>query len=270
MKRLQSAINAELIKIINYRTFWVLTGLYILTLIVVLFGIQAFLNNVTVNINNKSPLPVPSITVYAFPMVWQNLAYVAGYLKVFPAFLIIILITNEFSFSTLKQQLITGTSRAIYLSAKIILIACFSIAIALTVGLCGLVAGLLQPTPDYSKIINPGLWFIGAHAFEIFSYLIFTAFIAIIFKRAGISVILLMLYTLVIEKILVFRLPESLGQKLPLESIGNLIPLPNSPLMKLFGVSFRNHTAWQDIASCLIYNLIFIALMYLILRKKDL
>lgn len=270
MKNIQSAIRTEMIKVINYRAFWVMTGLYIATLLIVIFGVQAFLDKVTVNVNNKSPLPLPSFPVYSFPGVWQNLTYIAGFLKIFPAFLIIILITNEFTFSTLRQQIITGTSRTAYLTGKILLILVFSVTIALLVGLSGLVAGLMQTSPELGLILNPGLWFIPIHAFEIFTYLIFAAFLAILFRKAGISLVLLMLYTLIIERVLAFKLPENIGNRLPLESIGNLIPLPNSALMKLFGVSFREYTSWQDLVTCLVYNLVFIFIMHQILIRKDL
>jgi len=270
MKNIRSAIKTELIKVINYRAFWVLAGLYIATLLIVIFGVQAFLDRVTVNVNNKSPMAIPSFPVYAFPGVWQNLTYIAGFLKIFPAFLIIILITNEFTFSTLRQQIITGTSRPAYLSGKLVLILCFSIAIASLVGLSGLIAGLLQKSPEFDKIINPGLWFLPIHAFELFTYLTFAAFLAILLRKAGISLVVLMLYTLIIERILVFKLPESIGQHMPIESIGNLIPLPNSSLMKLFGVAFSEYTSWQDILSCVAYNLVFILIMHWILVKKDL
>ncbi|MFH1119780.1 MAG: hypothetical protein V1775_08140 [Bacteroidota bacterium] len=270
MKKLLSAIYPEWIKIINYRTFWILTGLYAATLILLLLSLQGILDNLTMNVNNKSPLPIPDFSVYAFPGVWQNLTYIAGYLKMFPAFLIIILITNEFTFRTLKQQIITGTSRLEFLNGKVMLIIMFSLAVALLVALTGLFAGLTQDSSDIRLIFNNKLLFIPAHALELMTYMLFAAFLAVLFKRAGITVIIFLLYSLIIEKILVFKLPDDAGRFLPLEAAGKLVPLPNSSLMKLFGVSFSEYTSWQDATICFVWIVVFILLIYRILIKRDL
>lgn len=270
MRKILSVLHPEWIKILNYRTFWILIGLYAATLILLLFSVQAIINNITINVNNKSPLPIPDFPVYAFPGVWQNLTYIAGFLKMFPAFLVIILITNEFTFHTLKQQIITGTSRIEFIAGKISLILLLSVSVALLVGASGLVAGLLQNPTDYKAIINPKLWFVAAHALELFTYMMFAAFLAFLFKRAGITVIVFLLYSFIIERILVFRLPKSIGNFLPLEASSNLVPLPNSSLMKLFGVSFSEYASMQDASICVAWILIFTFAIYGILIRRDL
>jgi len=270
MKKILLTIYPEWIKISNYRTFWILSGLYAATLVILLFSLQSILDNITVNVNNKSPLPIPSFPVYAFPGVWQNLTYIAGFLKMFPAFLIIILITNEFTFRTMKQQVITGTSRLEFMTAKITLIIALSVAVALLVAFTGLVAGLLQKSTDYTLIMSPKLLFIAAHALELMTYMMFAAFLSILLKRAGITVIVFLLYSLILERILSFKLPDNISRFLPLEAAGNLVPLPNSSLMKLFGVSFSEYTSWQDTAICLGWIVVFTLVIYRILLKRDL
>jgi ABC-2 type transport system permease protein len=270
MKKILSAIYPEWIKILNYRTFWILTGIYAATLVLLMFSLQGIVNNITVNVNNKSPLPIPDFSVYSFPGVWQNLTYIAGFLKIFPAFLIIILITNEFTFSTLKQQIITGCSRLEFITGKIFLIMVLAVSVAILVGITGLTAGLLQGSPDFTKMISSKLLFIPAHALELFTYMMFAAFLAVLLKRAGIAVIVFLLYSLILERILAFRLPGNISRFLPLEATGNLVPLPNSSLMKLFGVSFSEYTSWLDIATCFGWVIIFVLIIYSILVKRDL
>jgi ABC-2 type transport system permease protein len=270
MKKILSAIYPEWIKIFNYRTFWILTGVYTSTLVLLMFSLQGIINNITFNVNNKSPLPIPDFSVYSFPAVWQNLTYIAGFLKIFPAFLIIILVTNEFTFNTLKQQIITGSTRLEFLTGKIFLILIFAISVAILIGITGLIAGLMQESPDFKEIIGSKLLFIPAHALELFTYMMFAAFLAVLLKRAGIAVIAFLLYSLILERILAFRLPDNISRFLPLEATGNLIPLPNSSLMKLFGVSFSEYTSMSDIAICSGWVIVFALLIYSILLKRDL
>jgi ABC-type transport system involved in multi-copper enzyme maturation permease subunit len=268
MKKLLSVLHPEWIKILNYRTFWILTGLYAATLILLLFSIQSILNNMSVN--GKSPLQVPDFPVYAFPGVWQNLTYIAGFLKVFPALLIIILITNEFTFRTIKQQIITGTSRLEFIAGKISLIFLLSVSVAFLVGASGLIAGLLQDSPDYKQIISSKVWFVAAHALELFTFMMFAALLAFLFKRAGTTIIVFLLYSFIIERILVFRFPEKIGRFLPLEAAGNLVPLPNSALMKLFGVSTIEFISIQNVGIYVAWIVIFAFAIYGILIRRDL
>ena len=269
MKSIASLLKIEFIKTYHYKSFRVLGLVYIVTLLLVFVGIQGFLSNLTVNVNNQSPASAEWFPVYSFPGVWQNFTYIAGYLKIFPAFIIIFLITNEFTYQTLRQQLITGLSRIDYLKGKIMLIAIFSVAIALIIAIAGLVAGVLQPSPNYGAILNRGLWFIPIHAFELFTYLTFAALMAILLKRAGIAVIIFILYVWIIERIIGLILPGSLDRFLPMKAVGNLIPVPNSPIMKLFGMQFSEQTAATDLLTSLVYIIVFITSMFLLLRNRD-
>ncbi len=270
MRKILNTLYPEWIKVLNYKTFWILSGLYAGTLVLLLFSLQGLLSNVTVNINSNSPSSIPDFPVYAFPEVWQNLTYIAGFLKMFPAFLVIILITNEFTYKTLKQQIITGSSRLEFIAGKIALIFLLAVSVALLVGISGLIAGLLQDSPDYKSILSSKLWFIPAHALELFTYMMLAAFLAVLLKRAGTTVIVFLLYAFVIEKILAFKLPANIAAFLPIKATGNLIPLPNSSLMKRFGVSFSEFTAWTDVISCIVWSIIFAFAIFQILKSRDL
>lgn len=263
-------LHPEWIKIRKYRTFWILTALYATTLMLLLFSLQGILDNFTVNVNNKSPLPIPSFPVYAFPGVWQNLAYIAGFLKMFPAFLVILLITNEFTYKTLKQQVITGSSRSAFVMAKVTLVVLTAMAVSLLVAITGLLAGLLQKMPDTGQIFTSRLLFIPAHMLELTTYMLFAAFLSVLLKRAGVTVMVFLLYAFILERILSFRLPDNISRFLPLEAAGNLVPLPNSALMKLFGVSFSEFTSMRDVIVCLGWSAVFILAIFLLIRKKDL
>lgn len=268
---LKPTLKTEFIKLLNYRTFVIITLIYLALLFLVFLSIQGFLNNITINSGNQGEAPpVQLFSVYKFPDIWQNLSYLAGHLKIFPAFLIIILITNEFSFNTHKQIIISGVSRDEFILGKVVIIAIFSILVSLMVGISAFFLGIFQSEVDYSAILSPKLWFIAAHALELFTYLNLAALFAFIFRKTGITVLVFLLYSVVIERIIALNLPENISNYLPLNAIGNLIPLPNSPLMKLFGINFNEFTYTSDVISCLIYSVVFIVLMFIVLRKRDL
>ena len=115
-------LKIDLKKLTSYRTFWIVCGLYFGTMTFTTSsgmeflkwlagkGAQIFGANLDIN---KVPL-------YHFPDVWQNLAYVSGYFKIMLGIMVVISITNEFTYRTIRQNIIDGMSRWEFLFSKIL------------------------------------------------------------------------------------------------------------------------------------------------------
>ena len=114
-------LKIDLKKMTSYRTFWVVCGLYFLTLG---FGAASgmeflkWLANLLDNFDQK--LNISRIPLYHFPDVWMNLIWFGGLLKVVLAIMVVISITNEFTYRTLRQNIIDGLSRTEFLVSKIL------------------------------------------------------------------------------------------------------------------------------------------------------
>ena len=98
-------------KILAYKVFWIVIGLYFLFLILGIIMAQYILNHMVNDLNKHSPIPFPHVTLYFFPEVWQNVTFFASirYVLIFPAIIIMILITNEFTNKTIRQNIVTGS-----------------------------------------------------------------------------------------------------------------------------------------------------------------
>ena len=81
---------------------------------------------------------------------------------------------------------------------------------------------------------------------------------------------MLLLYYVVIEPIVVYKLPDEWEVIMPLNNIANLIDVPNTALMKLFGVEFQDYIAIGDVALVTGYTALFLGITYLVLIKRDL
>ncbi|MDI3320842.1 ABC transporter permease [Pinibacter soli] len=57
---------------------------------------------------------------FAFNEVWHTVAYFSSWFILFPAIIVIMLITNEYTFKTYRQNIIDGWSRNQFLSAKLL------------------------------------------------------------------------------------------------------------------------------------------------------
>ncbi|HEY4154757.1 MAG TPA: ABC transporter permease, partial [Puia sp.] len=100
-------LRIEWMKVKNYRTFWILTGIIVVCIPAFNYVIFDVTNNTFPKINGQSILGSP----FSFPNVWKTVPYNAGLLLFIPAILIITLITNEFTYRTHRQNIIDGWSR---------------------------------------------------------------------------------------------------------------------------------------------------------------
>ena len=111
----------EWLKLKNYRVFWILIIMYFTGLIIVLSSgmfLMQFFKNQGAEFSGIDPTIIP---LYDFPDVWQNMTYVATFFKIILAFIVIISVTNEISYRTMRQNVIDGMSKWEFLKSKFIL-----------------------------------------------------------------------------------------------------------------------------------------------------
>jgi ABC-2 type transport system permease protein len=216
-------LNIEWLKIKRYRTFWILTGLFVLLL--PLWNYQVAKGMITMGSKGG-----PSFlnTAYTFPEVWANIGFWASYFIWFLAILIIIVTTNEYQFRTNRQNVIDGWSRMQFFHAKAGMVVVLSIAATAYVFALGALFGLVS-----SGSLRFVLWeFRQVGYFFILSldYLGFALLIAIWIRRSGLAISLFLLYTMIIENILktVINHQSNMpyGGLLPLQASDELLPFP--------------------------------------------
>lgn len=263
-------LKIEWKKISPNKTVWVLLILYFLLLGIVFTGVQSLIDNITGDLSKESPIKVPDFPIYVFPDIWHNLAYLAGFSKIILGLILIILVTNEFSFKTVRQNIASGISRPQFLYGKALVVITLGLLASAFLFLSGLILGLLHTSDiNFGDIFTKAIYVL-AYFWEVVIFLLFVMMLAFMVKKAGFAIGLLFLYMFVIEPILIYRLPDSLERIMPLCSVSNLIDVPNTALMKLVGFNFRDHIPWEDFTVSTIYGIIFIAITYYHFRRSDL
>ncbi len=257
-------------KIRGSKVFWILTGLYALLIILFFFGVQGFLDDLADEANKKSPIPLPGLSAYSLPDIWHNLVYIAGYFKIFLGVVVIILITNEYSYKTIRQNIISGMSRWDFLKSKLFTIAMITLFATLLVFLIGTILGLIHTDNISLGKFFGKTEFLLAYYLEMFTFLCMAFLIGMLVKRSGFAIGLLLLYFYIVEPVARYYLPEYIGDYMPKYIIGSMIDVPNTSIMSLFGVSFQDYISILDAVLVFAYMLIFIGLSYWILKKRDL
>lgn len=266
MKRL---IHIEFLKIKSNASFWILVSLHIGIILLVVLSGKVFLHSLSINGENISNMVDPdSIPLYQFPDIWHNITYVASFLKFILAIYMIISITSEISYDTLRQNIMNGMSRTDFIISKLFLIVWLALGSALFLFFTGLIIGIIStPELQFGDMIKYS-GFIPAYFLQLTAYLIFALLIGLLIKKTGLAMGLLFLYTLIVEPIIVFRVKTDWIKGLfPNKAINNLIHMPFG---KYALREVQDYVAFKDVIIVLAYMALFIYCIYLLLKKRDL
>ncbi len=262
-------IKIDFRKYFYNRSFWILTALYLLLIVLVFAGSEGFINKIMTNAGKNSPIAIPGFSLYSFPFVWHNLAFLAGFFKIFPALIVVIFVTNEFSYKTIRQNVMSGLSRNEFLFSKVIFVFLFSLISTLVLFFSALFLGLTHTDMVSVGLVFDKMFFVAAYFLELFTFSMLALMIAFLVKKQGLAIGVLALYFYVIEPLVAYKLPDYVSQYLPVKVMGHLIDIPNSSLMKLFGVNFREYVSLQDVVLCMAYSVLFFVVIYWFLKRSD-
>jgi len=262
-------LEIELIKSLKFKAIWWLGLVYFVVMATILFGVETFINEIVSDAGSNLPIQIPGLSLYSLPDAWHNLTYLASFLKIFLAVISIILITNEFNYKTVKQQIINGLSRAESYWSKVILLVLIALFATVVIALLILVLGFIHTETWSIGVVFTKISFLFAYFLELFAYLSFAFLIATLVHRSGFAIGLLLLYGFVVEPIVAYKLPLDYADYLPINAIGNIIQLPNSQLMRLFGIEFQEYIALNDVLISGFWILVFHAIVYWYYQKKD-
>jgi ABC-2 type transport system permease protein len=223
-------LGIEWMKIRNYRTFWILLGITILSIPGVNYAVYSIVGSVTKGKGGGGPIVNP----WAFPDGWHTASYVSSMLFIMPAILIITLTTNEFSFKTHRQNIIDGWSRSSFIGVKLIGLLLLSLLCTLVVMLTVLGFGYFSGRTGAHVSVWQGSRFLFFYFVQVVSYSMIAFVLSVLIKRSGLAIGLFLIYMIVeqvVQSILTNLLHFTPAQYLPEETTDRLIPFPGIQLM---------------------------------------
>ena len=263
-------LRIDLKKMTNYRTFWVIAGLY--------FGVLGFGSASGMEFlkwmkrtfeDFGGDLNIYRIPLYHFPDVWLNLIWCAGLLKIILAVLVVISISNEFTYRTLRQNIIDGLSRSEFLMSKMQMNVLLSLMSVVMITVIALVTGLIYSPDIRWKWVIADIEFIPLYFLEVFMFLSYALMLGILVQRAGLTIILLLL-SHAIEAIINANLIEDyipvLEDFLPMRSIWNLIEMP---FARYALQEIKDYVDYKAVAIVVGWIIIFNYISYFKLKRSD-
>jgi ABC-2 type transport system permease protein len=268
-------LQIELRKIIPYKMFWVMSGIYLLNLIFFAYGLPSLIDYFSMR-SNTPEIKLLMKFLYNFPDIWQNLAWAASlrfFIKIFLGIIIIVLVTNEYSYLTIRHNIFNGLSRTDFLLSKVYLAILFSIVATLLIFLTGTVLGLIySSTINFHAFFSKMIFLLG-YFVETLAFLLFSMMVGILVKRTGFAIGLLFVYP-IFEIIVQQKIPESIQPFLPVNAINHILRTPNTSLIQFkspeFNVELQTGLHSQDVIIALLYAALFVGISLWVIRKRDL
>jgi ABC-type transport system involved in multi-copper enzyme maturation permease subunit len=273
---------------IEFQKIWKNKASRVLTIAYfVILSFIALIASIKFNIGNFE-LRIAEQGIFNFPYIWHFNTYIAAILKFFLAIVIVSMMANEYTYGTLKQNLIDGFSKKEFIQSKFLTVLVFALASTVFVFIMSLLLGLSFSSYNEVSIIFSDLEYILAYFLKLTAFFSFCLFLGILVKRSAFAIGFLFVWNIIegiiigVMKWRIFKnsdTADTIAQFLPLESMSNLIKEPFTRLSVIKNIeetiggqanSKDYGVHWYSMLIVVCWIVIFVLMSYKILQKRDL
>ncbi len=230
--------------------------------------------------------------IFNFPYIWHFNTFIAALFKIFLAVVIVSMMANEYTYGTLKQNLIDGLNKKEFITSKFLVVGTFALASTFFVFVLSLILGYSFSSYNEIGIVFSDLEYLLAFFIKLFAFFSFCLFLGILVKRSAFALGFLTLW-FVAEQIIYWMVKfvilggndksknfaDAMIKYFPMESMWNLSREPfsrfnavksiekamgGSKIVKDYSIHF------SEISIVLVWTGIFIFASYYILKRRDL
>jgi len=247
-------LRIEWLKLKHYGTFWIMTLLF--TVLLTVFYLSIGLGWINIGAGGISIFSKAG----SFSGIWDDLCFFASYFVIALAILMAIITTNEYQYRTNRQNVIDGWTRMQCYHVKWQLVFALSIGTTLFTFLLGALSGLLSGLPLSTLFDNSEKLF---YLFILcLNYLGFALLLSLLFRRSGLTIGILMFYSMMLEMILhalfLFKYKFPPGDLfLPLQCSDELLPSNPSRMLKMTLRSEINPGNWVYVTVTIAWLLVY-------------
>lgn len=226
--------------------------------------------------------------IFNFPYIWHFNTYMAALLKFFLAVVIVSMMANEYTYGTLKQNLIDGLSKKEFVQSKVLTVILFALVSTVFIFIMSLILGYSFSPYNEASIVFSDLEYIATYFLKLVAFFSFCLFAGILIKRSAFAIGFIVVWYIIeqiIHGLLRWKIikdgtvSDTVMGFFPLESMSNLIKEPftrfqayralenqigGTQNIKYYGIH------WYEVAITLAWTAIFIYLSYSTLKKRDL
>ena len=226
--------------------------------------------------------------IFNFPFIWHFNSFMASWLKIFFAIVIVSIVANEYSYNTLKQNLIDGLSKKEFILSKFLAVLLFSVISSVFLFVVTLTLGLVFSDFTEISIVFTDLQYLLGYFIKLTTFFSMCMFLGIWIKRSAFALGFLGVWQVFEGFIFIvfsylknkkdINLIDNVYNLLPLNAMSDLIPEPFTrlgavqTLASQVGESFEKSydVPWYSMLICLVWTTLFVYWSYLILKRRDL
>ena len=162
-------------RILNANLFWI-THLHSLSCCIIKFDIGVI------------KFHLADMGIFNFPYIWHFNTYMASLFKFFLLLVIVSMISNEYSYKTLKQNLIDGLSKKEFILSKFYTVIALAGISTLFVFIVSLVLGFIYSDYNELTIITSDLEYLVGFFIKLVGFFSFGLFFGFLVKRSAFAV----------------------------------------------------------------------------------
>ncbi len=225
--------------------------------------------------------------IFNFPFIWHFNTWMAAILKIFLAIVIVSMMANEYSYRTLKQNLIDGLSKKEFVLSKFLTVISYALASTVFVFIISLILGLIFSDYNEIGIIFSDMDYLVAYFIKLVGFFSLCLFLGVLVKRSAFAIGFLVIWWIVevilflLMKFQFFKdtdIAENITQFFPLSAMSNLIVEPFTRLGAVqsaasqLGEELTKSYDVQilDLGIVIAWTALFIYWSFAILKKRDL
>ncbi|MDP4754719.1 MAG: ABC transporter permease [Flavobacteriaceae bacterium] len=231
--------------------------------------------------------------IFNFPYIWHFNTFIAAWMKLFLAIIIVSMTANEYSYKTIKQNLIDGLSHADFLKTKVLMVLALALASTLLIALMsGILGGVFS---DYTtpSLVFQDISFLAAYYLKLVAFFSFCLFAGVLVKRSAFAlgfIVIWQIFEGILTGLLYWKAfkndtaivsaetAEQITSFFPLVSMYSLIKQPFTRLngiqtvAKQVGETFENayQTTAMEYLIAVFWTALFIWGTHQLLKRRDL
>ncbi len=274
---MRNLLKIEWLKLRSYNAFIVLSSFFALGVLTTNYIVFSVNKNIIGKINTAGL--VSSFNPYDFDKTWQTTSYATGWLLLLPALLLIILVTNEFTYRTNRQNIIDGWSREEFINVKLAMAVITAVITTLLVIFTALLFGLFSGTAFSMN----GFSHVGFFMLKALSYNLLAILIAVWVRKTGFAIGLYFIYlgaeNIISQLLDVWSIKlradngidlGSMGDYLPMNASDGLLTFPDNPIKTFAKTNLPTDYTWLVFALAILYIGLFLVLSRRRIIKSDL
>lgn len=225
--------------------------------------------------------------IFNFPYIWHLNSYIGALPKIFLALVIVSMMANEYTYGTLKQNLIDGMSKKEFVLSKFLTVLVFSGLSTVFIFVISLLLGLMYSTYDEVGIIFSEMDYLLAFFVKLTGFFSFCLFLGVLIKRSAFAIGFLFVWYLIenigyliFGKLIVndFELARSIFRYMPLEAMSGVLIEPFTKLDMIQAVGnqvgvleIKDYAVdYGLVAVVLVWTGLFVWGSYALIQKRDL